>query len=122
MSKGKKKKQKKTKDSTIEPEDSSQETSKEESQPEGVIDITAVPLWQIIPVFINVFDRVAWQKMGLVVNPKSQEIEKDLDQARAAIDCYDALLTKLGDNVDPELKKLLETRLTDLKLNFAQQA
>lgn len=120
MPKGKKKKQKEPQ--APEPETKEQDTDEEPSPPPGVVDITAVPVWQIIPVFINVFDRVAWQKMGLVVNPQSQKIEKDMNQAQAAIDCYDALLTHLGDNIDPETKKLLQTRLTDLKLNFAQQA
>lgn len=94
----------------------------EEEPSAGVIDIAALPIWQIIPIFIGIFDRVAWQRMGMVVNPMTQQIEKDLDQARVAIDSYEALFKHLGDNINMETKKVLEARLTDLKLNFAQQA
>ncbi len=91
----------------------------DDPEPEGVIDIAALPVWQIIPIFMGILDRVAWQRIGLVVNPQSQKIEKDLEQARVAIDCYENLLKHLGDKVSPDIKSHLEGRLTDLKLNYS---
>ncbi|MDO8123489.1 MAG: DUF1844 domain-containing protein [Candidatus Hermodarchaeota archaeon] len=122
MPKGKKKKQPKNKEPAPEPkiEDPSTE-EKAESEP-VMVDIAALPVWQLIPLFINILERVAWQKMGLVVNPQTQEIEKDLQQARVAIDSYTSLLEHLGDHVEPDMKTVLKARLTDLKLNFAKQA
>lgn len=105
-----------------EPEPTSPEGEEPTERPTTVVDIAALPLWQILQVFLGIFDRVAWQRMGLVVNPQTQEIEKDMEQARAAIDCYEVLLKHLADKVKPEVKQHLETRLTDLKLNFASQA
>lgn len=95
------------------------EESKEAPQ---MVDISALPLWQILPLFLNILDRIAWQKMGLVVNPASQEIEKNLDQARAAIDIYEFILSQQGTHVEEKHRQVLEARLTDLKLNFARQA
>lgn len=122
MPKSKKKKQSKSKESASEPiieEPPAEE--KTESEP-VMVDIAALPVWQLIPLFINILERVAWQKMGLVVNPQTQEIEKDLQQARVAIDSYTALLEHLGENIEPETKTALKARLTDLKLNFASQS
>ncbi|MFX1300968.1 MAG: DUF1844 domain-containing protein [Promethearchaeota archaeon] len=122
MPKGKKKKQPKSKEPA--PETKIKEpTPEEKAESEPVmVDIAALPVWQLIPLFINILERVAWQKMGLVVNPQTQEIEKDLEQARVAIDSYTYLLEHLEDHVEPDTKTALKARLTDLKLNFASQA
>ncbi|MFX1475010.1 MAG: DUF1844 domain-containing protein [Promethearchaeota archaeon] len=106
------------------PSDASQADPKSstetEDQPPGeVVDIAALPVWQIIPIFLGILDRVAWQRIGLVVNPQSQKIEKDLEQARVAIDCYEKLLQQVGDKVPPDVKRHFEGRLTDLKLNYS---
>ena len=98
------------------------ETAEEEASQPVMVDISALPVWQLIPLFINILERVAWQKMGLVVNPQTQEIEKDLTQAKTAIDSYEALLNQLGDHIEADTKDALKNRLTDLKLNFASQA
>jgi len=122
LTKGKKKKQPKSKEPVSEPKTEEPSTEeKAESEP-VMVDIAALSVWQLIPLFINILERVAWQKMGLVVNPHTQEIEKDLQQARVAIDSYTVLLEHLGDNIEPETKTALKARLTDLKLNFASQS
>lgn len=122
MPKPKQKRPKKTNKRVEEASAESHKEPQDTSSTQTVLDITALPVWQIIPFFIGVFDRIAWQKMGLVVNPQSQEIEKDLEQARVAIDSYELLLAKLGEHIEPDAKKALASRLTDLKLNYAQQA
>jgi hypothetical protein len=101
------------------------EKKQKESEETGeakVVDLRALSVWQIIQFSISLFESLAWQKMGLVVNPQTQEIEKDLDQARAAIDSFESLLTHLGKNIAPDEKKILEARLADLKLNYSKQA
>jgi len=99
-----------------------QTESAESKAPPQMVDISALPLWQILSLFLNILDKIAWQKMGLVVNPASQEIEKDLAQARAAIDIYEYLLSQLSSHVEEDPRQVLEARLTDLKLNFARHA
>ena len=120
MAKDKKKPKTKPTDSTPEPEDPS--VLEEEGSRPQMMDISALPIWQLLPLFIRILDSVAWQKMGLIVNPMTQEIEKDLVQARTAIDSYEALLGQLKEHLEPEAKKALESRLADLKLNFSTQA
>lgn len=122
MPKGKKKKQPKSKEPTPEPQAEEASTGEKAKTEPVMVDIATLPVWQLIPFFINILERVAWQKMGLVVNPQTQEIEKDLEQARVAIDSYTSLLEHLGDHIEPDTKTTLKARLTDLKLNFASQA
>ncbi|MHA2315890.1 MAG: DUF1844 domain-containing protein [Candidatus Hermodarchaeia archaeon] len=122
MPKGKKKKQTKSKEPAPEPQVEEPSTDGEAESEPVLVDIAALSVWQLIPIFVNILERVAWQKMGLVVNPQTQEIEKDLQQARVAIDSVASLLEHLGDHVEPDTKTALEARLTDLKLNFASQA
>lgn len=122
MPKSKKKKQPKNKEPTPEPKIEEPPTEEETESEPVMVDIAALPVWQLIPLFINILERVAWQKMGLIVNPQTQEVEKDLQQARVAIDSYSSLLEHLGDHVEPDTKTALKARLTDLKLNFASQS
>lgn len=122
MPKSKKKKQPKSKEPTPEPKIEEPPTEEETESEPVMVDIAALPVWQLIPLFINILERVAWQKMGLIVNPQTQEVEKDLQQARVAIDSYSSLLEHLGDHVEPDTKTALKARLTDLKLNFASQS
>jgi hypothetical protein len=120
MAKGKKKPKAEPKEP---PTDSEEANSLQEEEPTPqMVDISALPVWQLIPFFIRILDSVAWQKMGLVVNPMTQEIEKDLVQARAAIDSYEALLGQLKEHGEPVAIEALEARLADLKLNYATQA
>jgi hypothetical protein len=101
------------------------EAPKEGKQPEapaGMVDVAVLPLWSTLQIFLGILDRVAWLRMGLVVNPETQQIEKDMEQARAAIDCYEAILKALANKLQPEAKRQLEAHLTDLKLNYSSHA
>jgi hypothetical protein len=91
----------------------------ESEHAETMIDVAALPVWSTLQIFLGILDRVAWLRMGLVVNPETQKIEKDFEQAKAAIDSYEALLKALGNNLQPDAKRQFEARLTDLKLNYA---
>ena len=121
MAKGKKKQKTKPKKPASKEEEMTEPIKEEEPAPQ-VVDISALPVWHILPFFMRILDNVAWQKMGLIVNPMTQEIDKDLDQARAAIDSYEALLNQLGTHIELDAKEALQSRLADLKLNFATQA
>lgn len=97
------------------------EKKSEETGETTFVDLRALPVWQIMQFSMSLFESLAWQKMGLIVNPQTQEIDKDLDQARAAIDSFESLLTHLGENISLDDKKTLEARLADLKLNYSKQ-
>jgi len=63
---------------------------------------------------------LAYQRMGIPheVNEKF----RDLEQARMAIDCLDALVKTLEGRVPPEALDPLSSTVTNLKMNYAKEA
>lgn len=81
---------------------------------------------------VNVYDTLlwmggmlgslAWQKMGLLADPATGEVDKDLAQARAAIDTATFICEKCAPHMSAEDKKSFEGLLNDLKVNYLQQS
>src|SRR6185295_4975671 len=64
----------------------------------------------------------AWSQLGKIPHPATNKIEKDLEQARVSIDFLQMLLEKTQGNLKPKEKELLQNTVTDLQLNFADEA
>ena len=59
-------------------------------------------------------------QMGLVPNPITKKIVRDLKQARFAIDMLTVLEQKTKGNLTPEEQKVLSHVLADLRVRFVQ--
>lgn len=70
---------------------------------------------------ISVLTASAWQNLGLVPNPATNKIERNLDNARLAIDATAALIDLLKPQLDPRAQRELDTLLTNLRINFVEQ-
>jgi hypothetical protein len=64
----------------------------------------------------------AWSQLGKIPHPTTQKIEKDLDQAAMSIDFLRMLLEKTKGNLKPKENELLTNTVTDLEMNFADEA
>jgi hypothetical protein len=64
----------------------------------------------------------AWSQLGKIPHPNTQKLEKDLEQAKMSIDFLRMLLEKTEGNLKPKEKELLTNAVTDLELNFADEA
>src|SRR4051812_21921409 len=64
----------------------------------------------------------AWSQLGKIPHPTTQKIEKDLDQAAMSIDFLRMLLDKTKGNLKPKESELLTNTVTDLEMNFADEA
>ena len=95
----------------------SEEAGSEEPK---VQDITSLDTYSLIGLFISLLSAKAWQTMGLRVKPGTDKIEKDLDQARTAIDTVDFLVQKLKTRITELERSGLEIMVGDLKLNFVR--
>jgi len=71
---------------------------------------------------ISILSEKAWQTMGLRVKPGTETVQKDLDEARLAIDIVDFLTGKIADGMADTERTRLESLVADLKLNFARVA
>jgi hypothetical protein len=64
----------------------------------------------------------AWSQLGKIPHPSTQKIEKDLEQAKMSIDFLSMLLEKTKGNLKPKEDELLSNTVSDLQLNFADEA
>lgn len=84
-------------------------------------DIGALPVADLVRVFIAELHARAWIHLGLVVNPATNLAAKDLAQARLAIDCIGGLVEHLGSAALKGEQDELEGMLADLRINFVRQ-
>ena len=60
--------------------------------------------------------------LGKITNPVSGKVERDLETARLLIDLIAAMETKTKGNLSAEDERFLSGVLTNLRLNFVQEA
>jgi len=95
-----------------------EEESFQSEQPEAqaAADVFSIAKW-----VIGIMAAMAWQYMGLQVNPGTGKVEKDLIQARIAVDT----VVFLGDKIHPHLseteRKEIRSLTSDLQVNFVRQ-
>ena len=64
----------------------------------------------------------AWSQLGKIPHPATKKMEKDLEQAHMSIDFLRMLLEKTKGNLKPKEDELLANTVTDLEMNFADEA
>ena len=85
-------------------------------------DVYGVPVADLVRIFIGELHASAWMHMGLILNPATHQLAKDLPQARLAIDCIASLIDHLTPVVAKAERDELQRLLTDLRLNFVRQS
>lgn len=63
---------------------------------------------------------IALQHLGVIKNPLSKEVEKDLDLAKYSIDTLDMLKEKTKGNLTKDEESFFTNALADLKLSFVK--
>jgi hypothetical protein len=71
---------------------------------------------------VLMFQGAAYQHMGKIMNPATQKVERDLEQARNAIDLLSMLDTKTKGNLTGDESALLEHTLYELRMNYVDEA
>jgi Domain of unknown function (DUF1844). len=92
----------------------------EMSGPEGPAELPDV--YSVLALFLQELRGLAWLRMGLVANPSTGKIERDLGQARVAIDTVAFLASQLEQVVPPEERLPLKALVSDLQVNFVEQS
>ncbi len=70
---------------------------------------------------VHSFQAAAMQQMGKIVNPFTQEIERDLPQARLSIDMLRMLQERTSGNLTTEESRFLAHVLRELQLNYVME-
>ena len=71
---------------------------------------------------LQIFYSSAMQSLGKLKNPLTDKIERDLTQAKQSIDMLEMIREKTKGNLDQELSLTLDTYLTQLRLNYVDEA
>lgn len=71
---------------------------------------------------VAMFETLALQQLGKLVNPISGNVDRDLRQARITIDMLEMLREKTAGNLVPEEKRLLDAILTELQMNYVDES
>jgi Domain of unknown function (DUF1844) len=102
------------------------ETGPEETSPPGsapqVVPLGALAARDLLIWFLSLLAAKAWEGMGLVPNPATNKIGKDLADARIAIDAYGAIFDVVRAQLDEQPRREMETLLTTLRLNFVEKS
>ena len=98
--------------------------TREEPAAEEVEEPDAVPasVHDLLREFATVLSLFAWQRLGLTMDPLTGNIQRDLSDARIAIDAVAYMVEQIGDNVPQEQKRALRDTLADLRVNFVEQS
>lgn len=79
---------------------------------------------RVDPHFLNLLlslEASAMQSLGKIVNPLTGKAEKNLVQARFAIDMLDTLDKKTAGNLSEEEDKLIKRVLYQLRMNYVDE-
>ncbi len=71
---------------------------------------------------LSVLASQAWHHLGLAPAPGTEKAEVDLEQAKMAIDLFEANLGIIGEKLDKDVLKELKRTLMDLQLNFVNKS
>jgi hypothetical protein len=71
---------------------------------------------------VAMFQMAAMQAMGKLVNPVTNEVERDLEQARGSIDMLEMLQRRTEGNRSDAETEMLEKVLFELRMNFVDES
>ena len=86
------------------------------------VPLAALAAADLLTSFLSLMAMKAWEGMGLVANPMTGKTEKNLGDARLAIDAYAAILELLRPRVDDAARREMDNALTMLRVNFVDKS
>jgi hypothetical protein len=102
-------------------ENEKEKENTETSQEEPKLLDKPIEIKDIVYMTILSLESKAWAYLDLVAHPETQKHLKDTGEAQTAIDAIDALYRIIEPKLDPALRKDIQVRLTNLRLNFVKQ-
>jgi hypothetical protein len=95
--------------------------AKEDAGPQAV-PLAALPAADLLTSFMSLLAMKAWEGMGLLPNALTNKTQKNMDDARIAIDAYAAVFEVLRSRVEEQPRREMENLLTTLRLNFVDKS
>ncbi|MEI8203617.1 MAG: DUF1844 domain-containing protein [Bacteroidota bacterium] len=76
---------------------------------------------QLFVQLVYIFHASAMQALGKMKNPVTNTIEKNIEQAKQSIDMLEMIKEKTQNNLSPELSKVLDSFLSETRLNYLDE-
>lgn len=76
----------------------------------------------LMMMLIQQHQQIAMMGMGKIKNPSTDKIERDLSSAKFAIDTLNMIEKFTKGNLPDDLKSFLSSTLTNLRMNYAEEA
>jgi len=86
------------------------------------IPLGALPTADVLVWNLSLLAAKAWEGMGIVPNPITHKVVKNLDEARLAIDAFAAIFDVLRLRIEEQTRREMETVLTNLRINFVEKS
>ncbi|MEN3190366.1 MAG: DUF1844 domain-containing protein [Atribacterota bacterium] len=101
-----------------EKEEAKEKATEEEKQeePPKELDLTTLFVW-----FISMLSGKAWEYLGLIMNPETKKLNKDLKKAKIAIDTIAFLFDQIKDALNKEDFNRIESLLANLRMNYVEK-
>lgn len=84
--------------------------------------IPDVDVYTLLRSFIGLLSMHVWHWMGIMKNPATDQLDKDLAQAKVAIDTIAAMAGQLEGKMNPEEQREIMEMLSNLRINYVQQS
>lgn len=106
--------------------DETPETAAEEA-PDTTVDEAAnslppMDVYGLLKTTIGLLSSGAWAWMGLSPNPFTGQMERDLEQAKVAIDTVAFLVDKIDPSLAEDERRDLRNTVSMLRVNYVQQS
>jgi len=79
-------------------------------------------VYDLLQFMVGMLAEQAWTRMGIRLAPGMREPEKDLGQAKIAIDTIVYIVDAIHPHVGEEERKALRGLVSDLQINFVRQS
>ena len=77
---------------------------------------------QLFSQLLYIFYSSAMVSMGKLKNPATDQIERNLEQAKQSIDILELIRDKTKNNLSEQQSRMVEHFLTDLRLNYVDES
>ncbi len=79
-------------------------------------------VYDLIQFMVGMLAEQAWVRMGIRLAPGQKEPEKDLVQAKVAIDTIVFMVDRIAQYLDDNDRRTLRALVSDLQINFVKQS
>ncbi|MGQ9525997.1 MAG: DUF1844 domain-containing protein [Armatimonadota bacterium] len=97
------------------------EQMSEEERQRLLKDVLAPDLHVLIMGMVERLADQAWMHMGIVANPATGVVAKDMARAKLAIDCAQALVDRVLPHIPEGVRRELRNLISNLQLNFVRR-